>query len=85
MDISKLCICDLACRKFTSRSIPTLVLALISKQVLVLEKKMPKKHSNKDRNEHDHDLVLKGARRDKKDRHKQIVTKHRIRRAFRWY
>ena len=84
MDSSRLCLCDLACIKFTANSLPTLALALILENVHKLERKVSKKQHKSSTNDDNHDVILKGARRYKNNKSKQVVTKHRIKRAIRW-
>lgn len=78
MDTSSLWLIDLACIKHTSRTLPSLVLALIREKMarIKVKKKTPVYE------EKEESIVVKGARKAKWAKH--IMTKFRIKRAFRY-
>ena len=80
METSSIWLCDLACRLYTKSPLPDLVMILIHSNIKSgrqLHRRKPK-HAD----EYEEAYIVKGARKKKWAKH--IVTKCRIRRAFRY-
>ena len=91
MSFGQLWLCDAACRTLTGETLPQLPLAIIREYVMLMEladlkgaRSRRSRGANGPKGEDDSDVAIvpKGARKKKWTKH--VVTKHRIKQAFRW-